>query len=41
MGLLLNTWLFAHYFAPATALLLLIWVQCLRHLSHFQWRAQS
>jgi hypothetical protein len=40
LGLLVNTWLFAHYFAPATALLLLISVQCLRHLAHCQWRGR-
>jgi len=40
LGLLVNTWLFAHYFAPATALLLLISLQCLRHLAHSQWRGR-
>jgi hypothetical protein len=39
VGLLASTWLFAHYFAPATALLFLIWLQCLRHLIHWRWRA--
>jgi hypothetical protein len=36
----LNTWLFAHYYAPATALLLLIGVQCLRHLQHWRWHGR-
>ncbi len=40
LGLLVNTWLFAHYFAPATALLLLISLQCLRHLAHCRWRGR-
>jgi hypothetical protein len=40
LGLLVNTWLFAHYFAPATALFLLISLQCLRHLAHCQWRGR-
>jgi hypothetical protein len=34
LGLLPSTWLFAHYLAPATSLLFLLFVQCLRHLSH-------
>jgi hypothetical protein len=38
IGLLVNPWLFVHYFAPATALLLLLWLQCARHLSHWRWR---
>jgi hypothetical protein len=37
VGCSVNTWLFAHYYAPATALLLLIGVQSLRHLQHWQW----
>jgi hypothetical protein len=40
IGLLVNTWLFAHYFAPATALLFLIWLQCLRHLTHWRRRGR-
>jgi len=40
LGLLVNTWLFAHYFAPATALLFLIWLQCLRHLTRWQWHGR-
>jgi hypothetical protein len=38
LGLLPGAWLFAHYLAPATSLLILLVVQCLRHLSHWQWR---
>jgi hypothetical protein len=40
IGLSADTWLFAHYFAPATALLFLIWLQCLRHLAHTRWHHQ-
>ena len=40
LGLLPSTWLFAHYLAPATSLLFLIALQCLRHLAHWRWRGR-
>jgi hypothetical protein len=40
LGVLSGTWLFAHYLAPATSLLFLLFVQCLRHLSHWRWRGR-
>jgi hypothetical protein len=39
-GLAVETWSLPHYFAPATALLFLILMQCMRHLRLFRWRAQ-
>jgi hypothetical protein len=39
LGLLVETWTFSHYVAPATGLVYLILVQCARHL-HF-WRRES
>ncbi len=38
LGVLPGAWLFAHYLAPATSLLFLLIVQCLRHLSQWRWR---
>jgi hypothetical protein len=38
LTLLPETWIFPHYFAPATALLFLILVQSMRHLASWQWR---
>jgi hypothetical protein len=40
VGIMASTWLLAHYLAPATSLLFLIALQCLRHLSHVQWRGR-
>ena len=39
-GLLVETWGLPHYFAPATALVFLILMQCMRHLRLVRWRAQ-
>jgi hypothetical protein len=39
-GLVIETWGLPHYFAPATALVFLILLQCMRHLRLFRWRAQ-
>ena len=39
-GLVIETWGLPHYFAPATALVFLILMQCMRHLRLFRWRAQ-
>ena len=38
IGLAIEVWFLPHYFAPATALLYLILMQCMRHLRWFQWR---
>jgi hypothetical protein len=38
IGLAVEVWFLPHYFAPATALLYLILMQCMRHLRWFQWR---
>jgi hypothetical protein len=37
-GLAIETWSLPHYFAPATALLYLFFMQCMRHLRWFNWR---
>src|SRR5579864_118896 len=37
LGWLVETWTFPHYVAPATALLYLILVQCMRHLRVWDW----
>jgi hypothetical protein len=39
-GLVIETWGLPHYFAPATALVFLILMQCIRHLRLFRWRAR-
>jgi hypothetical protein len=39
-GLVIETWGLPHYFAPATALVFLILMQCTRHLRLFRWRTQ-
>jgi hypothetical protein len=39
-GLAIETWFLPHYFAPATALLYLILMQCMRHLRWFRWRSR-
>ena len=38
IGLAVQTWTFPHYIAPATGLLYIILVQCIRHLRQFRWR---
>jgi len=37
-GVGVETWFLPHYSAPATALLFLILMQCMRHLRFFRWR---
>ncbi len=39
-GLVVETWTLPHYSAPATALVFLILMQCMRHLRLFRWREQ-
>src|SRR5579863_3669167 len=41
LGLAVEVWFLPHYAAPATALLFLILLQCMRHLRSFRWRKQS
>ena len=38
VGLSVETWVLPHYFAPATVLLYIMVVQCLRHLRLWTWR---
>jgi len=38
LALLAETWIQVHYFAPALALIMLLIVQCMRHMSHWRWR---
>ncbi|MGA7929306.1 MAG: hypothetical protein WCA20_25315 [Candidatus Sulfotelmatobacter sp.] len=38
VGLAVEVWFLPHYFAPATALLYLFLMQCMRHLRWFRWR---
>jgi hypothetical protein len=38
LGLAVEVWFLPHYSAPATALLFLILMQCMRHLRLFEWR---
>jgi len=40
LGLEAETWFLWHYTAPATALLFLIVMQCMRHARRFRWRGQ-
>jgi hypothetical protein len=40
IGLTLETWLFSHYFAPATSLVYLIVLQSMRRMYRWQWRAR-
>ena len=40
LGLAVEIWTYPHYFAPATGLLYLILVQCMRHLRFWQWRGR-
>jgi hypothetical protein len=37
VALLVETWVNPHYYAPATALIYLVLVQCLRHVRQWQW----
>lgn len=39
-SLAVETWFSAHYFAPATSLLYLIILQCMRHLRFWVWRTK-
>ena len=39
-ALALETWKWPHYFAPATALLYLILVQCFRHIAQWRWNGR-
>ena len=41
VALSLETWIQPHYFAPATALLYLVVLQCMRHLSQWRWHNRS
>jgi hypothetical protein len=38
LGFSVQTWTLPHYFAPATGLLYLILIQCMRHLRLWRWR---
>lgn len=38
LGLLVETWTFPHYVAPATGLVYLMLIQCMRHLRLWTWR---
>ncbi len=40
LGLAVEIWTFPHYLAPATGLLYLTVVQCMRHMRFWQWRGQ-
>ena len=40
LGLVGEIWTFPHYLAPATGLLYLIAVQCMRHMRLWQWRGK-
>jgi len=37
-GIAVETWVSPHYLAPATGLLFLILVQCMRHLAQWRWK---
>jgi len=39
-GLAVEVWFLPHYFAPATALLFLFLMQCIRHLCQVRWRGK-
>jgi hypothetical protein len=41
IGILPETWDLPHYFAPATALLYLVLLECMRHLRLWRWREQA
>ena len=38
LGWLVETWTFPHYVAPATGLVYLVVVQCVRHMNSWRWR---
>jgi hypothetical protein len=38
LGFSVQTWTLPHYFAPATAVLYLVVIQCMRHLRLWRWR---
>ncbi len=38
LGLAVETWMSAHYFAPAVGLLYLVLLQCMRHMRLWRWR---
>ena len=40
MGLAVETWFRPHYFAPATGLLYIVLLQCMRHLRLWRWRGR-
>jgi len=40
LGLAVEIWTYPHYFAPATGLLYLLLVQCVRHLRFMRWRGK-
>jgi hypothetical protein len=40
-GLTVETWVSPHYLAPASALIFLVLVQCMRHLRQWQWHGQK
>jgi hypothetical protein len=40
LGLTVEIWTFPHYFAPATGLLYLIVVQCMRHMRLWRWHGK-
>jgi hypothetical protein len=41
LGLLPQTWTMPHYISPATCLIYLLLLQCMRHLRLFRWRGQA
>jgi hypothetical protein len=41
LGLAVEIWTFPHYLAPATGLLYLILMQCMRHMRFWQWRGRA
>ncbi len=40
LGLAVEIWTYPHYFAPATGLLYLVLLQCMRHMRFWQWRGK-
>ena len=41
IGLMVETWMMPHYLAPATGLLYIVLVQCIRHLAQWNWRGRA
>jgi hypothetical protein len=39
-GLSVETWILPHYLAPATGLLFLLLIQCMRHMALWRWRGR-